>query len=570
MRAKGADLGMQGIENSYFLELLNKSHKAFHTEIEKYVLSLPNASDAQKLNNYLCEFCNKLLLRFENNLFLSSSDLEVLKQDFRSQASTVKPSQNVYIKGIPATERSYFCSFFDELLHNITFPKRLGPKGRYTLNGNRIFSRVEHPEIPLKKPQYQPHEKKGYSNIQSTSFVLVDENIHLPLYGYCKTLVGCMFMPEDVLLSERHFLIDVHSQERPYDHNYFESIKQYQQDQQHRFYTKASYPEFRKAIVANKEQGRHNESMVRLRWSKSSRIFIGSDLLDSRLLAKGYATCLESKLDHPVQVCFYIPENPELTFKSYTKSQYALDCLEARYIHASPALKKECYAKKSFGFLFGLSTEVLANEFQAIAPNGLPLALYMLHEGYVDIFRVLAENARLSLRLLLQGWNSMNTATGIHICVQVIRCRAQELYQILLPFLTGLKEKSEKITDIFFEMIKKNDKTWISTLFSLSCLDWNAVDKQGSSILSCLAAMGNLEHLQMLLQKRVDINQKNYEGQTPLLLACQHGHHEVARVLIQEGADRSIACNEGKTFYDLALEHQDFKMLELYTKYSCV
>ncbi|GKV18168.1 hypothetical protein SLEP1_g28591 [Rubroshorea leprosula] len=50
------------------------------------------------------------------------------------------------------------------------------------------------------------------------------------------------------------------------------------------------------------------------------------------------------------------------------------------------------------------------------------------------------------------------------------------------------------------------------------------------------AAQGHHEIVLLLLQSGVDINLRNYRGQTALMQACQHGHWEVVQTLILFGA----------------------------------
>ncbi|GLT80430.1 hypothetical protein SLA2020_518690 [Shorea laevis] len=51
------------------------------------------------------------------------------------------------------------------------------------------------------------------------------------------------------------------------------------------------------------------------------------------------------------------------------------------------------------------------------------------------------------------------------------------------------------------------------------------------------AAQGHHEILSLLLESGVDINLRNYRGQTALMQACQHGHWEVVQTLILFGAN---------------------------------
>ncbi|KAF8084659.1 hypothetical protein N665_0708s0016 [Sinapis alba] len=55
------------------------------------------------------------------------------------------------------------------------------------------------------------------------------------------------------------------------------------------------------------------------------------------------------------------------------------------------------------------------------------------------------------------------------------------------------------------------------------------------------AAQGHHEIVSLLVESGVDINLRNYRGQTALMQACQHGHWEVVLILILFGANTSQA-----------------------------
>jgi ankyrin repeat protein len=64
---------------------------------------------------------------------------------------------------------------------------------------------------------------------------------------------------------------------------------------------------------------------------------------------------------------------------------------------------------------------------------------------------------------------------------------------------------------------------------------------------------GNLERARDLLGKRAEVNEKDYNGRTPLHLAIQKGHKEIAELLIQNGSDINERNNGGMTPLHLAI-----------------
>jgi ankyrin repeat protein len=61
---------------------------------------------------------------------------------------------------------------------------------------------------------------------------------------------------------------------------------------------------------------------------------------------------------------------------------------------------------------------------------------------------------------------------------------------------------------------------------------------QPSSVVA--ASQGNLESLHIIMENGCDLNAQSESGFTPLMIACENGHYEVAVTLINAGADRNL------------------------------
>ncbi|KAJ4257424.1 hypothetical protein NW762_008548 [Fusarium torreyae] len=90
----------------------------------------------------------------------------------------------------------------------------------------------------------------------------------------------------------------------------------------------------------------------------------------------------------------------------------------------------------------------------------------------------------------------------------------------------------------------------------------NAIDNDGQSALHLSAASDVLEDetLPALINAGADINLIDYNGQTPLLVAIQHGRWSAAAKLVQSGADLEVRLPDGKTALHLAItmRNQEF------------
>ena len=73
-------------------------------------------------------------------------------------------------------------------------------------------------------------------------------------------------------------------------------------------------------------------------------------------------------------------------------------------------------------------------------------------------------------------------------------------------------------------------------------------DKQGDTCLSLAAVFGHTETVRYLVGlKEVDVNQKDNDGYTAMLLATERSHADVVQVLIDAGADFEVKDEEGSS-----------------------
>ena len=76
-----------------------------------------------------------------------------------------------------------------------------------------------------------------------------------------------------------------------------------------------------------------------------------------------------------------------------------------------------------------------------------------------------------------------------------------------------------------------------------------------STALMFACEKGHVEAARLLLEKGAAVDAQDENGVTPLMTACEEGHVEVARLLLEKGADRTLADKEGRT----ALDHVDME-----------
>ena len=93
--------------------------------------------------------------------------------------------------------------------------------------------------------------------------------------------------------------------------------------------------------------------------------------------------------------------------------------------------------------------------------------------------------------------------------------------------------------------------------FLLECLDnkiaLNGVDKSGSTALYWAAHGGHLECANILLQNQyINVDVQNKLGDTALHAAAWKNHADVAKAIINRGAQLNVTNNENKTPQNLA------------------
>jgi Leucine-rich repeat (LRR) protein/ankyrin repeat protein len=120
-------------------------------------------------------------------------------------------------------------------------------------------------------------------------------------------------------------------------------------------------------------------------------------------------------------------------------------------------------------------------------------------------------------------------------------------------------------TDIFAMLLAKGADPKLS--MELQTMEMNPSTgglikgKRTESILHSAAADGTVETMKLLLDRKPDLEQADSEGMTPLLIAIAHGNTDVARMLIEHGANMAAKNVKGQTAADFAASSLDIGLL---------
>ena len=80
---------------------------------------------------------------------------------------------------------------------------------------------------------------------------------------------------------------------------------------------------------------------------------------------------------------------------------------------------------------------------------------------------------------------------------------------------------------------------------------------------ACIALSQDCETVRLLIEQGADVNMTQAGGYTPLHQAAAAGRADLARILLDAGADTACVCHQGKTPADYARERQHDAVLQL-------
>lgn len=119
------------------------------------------------------------------------------------------------------------------------------------------------------------------------------------------------------------------------------------------------------------------------------------------------------------------------------------------------------------------------------------------------------------------------------------------------PLITSFKATEHAVPKraTINDLLKAVDGDDISLVKDLldEGLDVNGKNKNGWSAMMIAASKGNMEILKLLIEKGAAADQKNLQGQTPLIFAAHWGHADVVSLLIEQGVNVNLQMNDGWT-----------------------
>ena len=119
--------------------------------------------------------------------------------------------------------------------------------------------------------------------------------------------------------------------------------------------------------------------------------------------------------------------------------------------------------------------------------------------------------------------------------------------------------------EAFLNEVRSGNKEHME-LFIKAGMDINSRDKDGSTALMIVSEKGDLEMAQLLIQNGADVDAKNIDGYTALMYVAYKGNLQIAELLIKNRADINVRDKDGWTALRYALIQRGSAMVELLKK----
>lgn len=440
---------------------------------------------------------------------------------------------------------------------------RTNERGEFTLSPEgSVTARLD------KKPANTTEEKKGFSQIQSCTYI--DDRLLVDAFGFSKAregkLYGVLTHKNDALFS-RLMVTDCGTVVRPFD---FASREEADASSV-AFFPRSKFRLFVKKnteILSATAKKWTNEVLARLRFNPYRTLMVVcSDTLEARMLAYhsaqemlqafkeyAYRNHLKINPNYRIPIIFYLPANsfgyrPGLTF--YSEDMRVRDCAECVRIYQNRKEGDLRLFNNDYEFLLGLP-KIPEELFLRQTKKGNLFALEMLMRGY----------ARMLFRLL----RSVNNPSDNTV--------VEEIFEGLLG--RGLiKENDFIIGDLVmieeFDLAEKIIERTSSDKLKLYFREYNEAQNvfDAYPLDDYLLLKGNPKQIQFMglermLKKAAELKKwgairlcvKEFPSINKILLgellfvACQQKKYAEVAFLLQRGADTTVQVDQ-----ETALEH---------------
>ncbi|XP_065115058.1 ankyrin repeat and SAM domain-containing protein 6-like isoform X2 [Paramisgurnus dabryanus] len=200
--------------------------------------------------------------------------------------------------------------------------------------------------------------------------------------------------------------------------------------------------------------------------------------------------------------------------------------------------------------------------------------------GYEAVVRLLLEwGADVNFTQKTTGWSALMLAAAggrVHVAQQLVERGAdadhlnvlgKTSFEVALQLQhKEVKNYLDSITTVrpqpddekkrpdVFNALKLGNAQLVKEIVEEDSSQVNVLNADGASPLMMAAVSGQLEVVQLLVEKHADIDkQDSVHGWTALMQATYHGNKDVVKFLLNQGADVNLRAKNGYTAFDLVM-----------------
>jgi len=155
---------------------------------------------------------------------------------------------------------------------------------------------------------------------------------------------------------------------------------------------------------------------------------------------------------------------------------------------------------------------------------------------------------------------SFRTVIILIACAILVSCMRGEDYRKIIE-----KKGMPFTQESFLKEVKAGNREHVE-LFIKAGMDINSRDKDGSTALMVTSEKGDIEMAQLLIRNGADVNAKNIDGYTALMYVAYKGNLAIAELLIKNKADVNARDKDGWTALRYASIQGRNDIIKLLTK----
>lgn len=121
---------------------------------------------------------------------------------------------------------------------------------------------------------------------------------------------------------------------------------------------------------------------------------------------------------------------------------------------------------------------------------------------------------------------------------------------------------------VIYFLFKLSKKAPVTDMENDRIKDDDFIKNDNISEMMIKTAKGDIEGVREIIFRGGNVNKKSKSGLTAIMYAASDGNIEIAKLLLENGADPDIKTNKGRSAVSIAKKHEFHELLSLFDKYS--